>query len=88
MLKASDLETKVESIKKDFDTAEAALSVRDMELASMQCNLKELEELREMKEVQFSIIHNFSRVVLHTEHPLCMGKSPYLLYIFYLIHNS
>ncbi|KAK4791821.1 hypothetical protein SAY86_032234 [Trapa natans] len=49
-LRASELETKVESVKKDLIAAESALSVRDEELASIQSSLKELEELREMKE--------------------------------------
>ncbi|OWM68374.1 hypothetical protein CDL15_Pgr004856 [Punica granatum] len=49
-LRASELEKKVERVKKDLVTTESALSVRDAELASIQNNLKELEELREMKE--------------------------------------
>ncbi|KAK4789906.1 hypothetical protein SAY86_017210 [Trapa natans] len=49
-LRASEFETKVESVKKDLIAAESALSARDEELASVQNSLKELEELREMKE--------------------------------------
>lgn len=54
-LRASEHETKLESAKRDLTAAESALSVRDEEFASIQNNLKELEELREMKEVHFSI---------------------------------
>lgn len=82
-LRASDLETKMESFRKDLVTAESALSVRDMELASVQNNLKELEELREMKEVCFSIGFNFSRVVIPAESPLPTGLFPNPHHIFY-----
>ncbi|KAL5707342.1 Kinesin-like protein KIN-14E [Ranunculus cassubicifolius] len=49
-LRVSELERKLEGIRKDFATAEATLTVKSMELDALQNNLRELEELREMKE--------------------------------------
>ncbi|KAI6700301.1 hypothetical protein NL676_014625 [Syzygium grande] len=49
-LRLSELEKKLEVATRDLSTSEAALSNRNTELATLQNNLKELEELREMKE--------------------------------------
>ncbi|GKV30251.1 hypothetical protein SLEP1_g39083 [Rubroshorea leprosula] len=49
-LQVSELETKFEAVKKDLADAESSLAVKNAELAELQTNLKELEELREMKE--------------------------------------
>ncbi|CAJ1941975.1 unnamed protein product [Sphenostylis stenocarpa] len=47
---AYELERKLEGCRQELLAAKATISVKDSELASMQNNLKELEELREMKE--------------------------------------
>lgn len=49
-LRVSELEKKLEVATRDLSAHEAALSNRNTELAALQNNLKELEELREMKE--------------------------------------
>ncbi|GLT39386.1 hypothetical protein SLA2020_135790 [Shorea laevis] len=49
-LQVSELETKLEAVKQDLADAESSLAVKNAELAELQTNLKELEELREMKE--------------------------------------
>lgn len=49
-LRVSELEKKLEVATRDLSAREAALSNRNTELAALQNNLKELEELREMKE--------------------------------------
>ncbi|GLU19631.1 hypothetical protein SLE2022_358690 [Rubroshorea leprosula] len=49
-LQVSELETKLEAVKKDLADAKSSLAVKNAELAELQTNLKELEELREMKE--------------------------------------
>ncbi|KAK7346176.1 hypothetical protein VNO80_20691 [Phaseolus coccineus] len=47
---AYELERKLEGCRQELLAAKATISVKDSELVSMQNNLKELEELREMKE--------------------------------------
>jgi hypothetical protein len=52
-----ELEKKLERVTQELAVVESTLVVRNSDLASLQNNLKELEELREMKEVcrfQFS----------------------------------
>lgn len=46
-----ELEKKLEEVAQELAVAESTLAVRNSDLASLQNNLKELEELREMKEV-------------------------------------
>lgn len=46
-----ELEKKLEGVTQELAIAESTLTVRNADLASSQNNLKELEELREMKEV-------------------------------------
>ncbi|XP_059440538.1 kinesin-like protein KIN-14E [Corylus avellana] len=45
-----ELEKKLEGVTKELAVVESTLAVRNSELASLQNNLRELEELREMKE--------------------------------------
>ncbi|WJX55992.1 Kinesin-like protein KIN-14I [Trifolium repens] len=45
-----DLERKLEMLRQELAVAESALSAKDSELAMLKNNLKELEDLREMKE--------------------------------------
>ncbi|KAB1200217.1 Kinesin-like calmodulin-binding protein [Morella rubra] len=45
-----ELEKKLEEVAQELAVAESTLAVRNSDLASLQNNLKELEELREMKE--------------------------------------
>ncbi|XP_057448870.1 kinesin-like protein KIN-14I [Lotus japonicus] len=45
-----DLERKLDLLKQELVVAESALSLKDSELAAIKKDLKELEELREMKE--------------------------------------
>ncbi|ESW28346.1 hypothetical protein PHAVU_003G279200 [Phaseolus vulgaris] len=47
---AYELERRLEGCRQELLAAKATISVKDSELVSMQNNLKELEELREMKE--------------------------------------
>lgn len=46
-----ELEKKLERVTQELAVVESTLVVRNSDLASLQNNLKELEELREMKEV-------------------------------------
>ncbi|XP_065856128.1 kinesin-like protein KIN-14E isoform X2 [Euphorbia lathyris] len=45
-----ELEKKVEGLKKELAASESTLALRNADLEALQNNLKELEELREMKE--------------------------------------
>ncbi|KAI5438450.1 kinesin-like protein KIN-14I isoform X1 [Lathyrus oleraceus] len=45
-----DLERKLDVLRQELVVAESTLSVKDSELAALKNNLKELEDLREMKE--------------------------------------
>ncbi|KOM32029.1 hypothetical protein LR48_Vigan01g158500 [Vigna angularis] len=47
---ANELERKLEGCRQELLAAKATISAKDSDLVSMQNNLKELEELREMKE--------------------------------------
>ncbi|KAA8547628.1 hypothetical protein F0562_004057 [Nyssa sinensis] len=49
-LRVVELEKKLEDVKQDLGVAESTLAIKDSELSTLQSNLKELEELREMKE--------------------------------------
>ncbi|KAC9897492.1 hypothetical protein E3N88_45115 [Mikania micrantha] len=46
----SELEKKVEELSQKLAAAESSLAIKDAELSSLHVNLKELEDLREMKE--------------------------------------
>lgn len=46
-----ELEKKLEGVTRELATAESTLAIREADLATLQNNMKELEELREMKEV-------------------------------------
>jgi len=46
-----ELEKKLEGVTQELAVVESTLAVRNCDLASLQNNLRELEELREMKEV-------------------------------------
>ncbi|XP_021300888.1 kinesin-like protein KIN-14E isoform X1 [Herrania umbratica] len=49
-LQVSELEKKLEGVTKELAVAESTLAIRNADFAALQNNLKELEELREMKE--------------------------------------
>lgn len=49
-LRVSELEKKLGEATKSLTVAESTLAIKDTELSTLQINLKELEELREMKE--------------------------------------
>ncbi|KAK9284824.1 hypothetical protein L1049_024001 [Liquidambar formosana] len=49
-LRVSELEKKLEVVRQDLAAAESTLAIRNADLVALQNNLKELEELREMKE--------------------------------------
>ncbi|KAF7130507.1 hypothetical protein RHSIM_Rhsim10G0188900 [Rhododendron simsii] len=49
-LRVSELEKKLEEARQDLAVVESNFAVKDTEIATLQDNLKELEELREMKE--------------------------------------
>lgn len=46
-----ELERKLETVTQDLATSKSTLAVANADLAALHNNLKELEELREMKEV-------------------------------------
>lgn len=46
-----ELEKKLEGVTRELAAAESTLAIREADLATLQNNMKELEELREMKEV-------------------------------------
>lgn len=50
-LKVIELEKKLEGAAQELAGLESTLAIRNSDLAALQSNLKELEELREMKEV-------------------------------------
>ncbi|KAI8031386.1 Kinesin-like protein KIN-14I [Camellia lanceoleosa] len=49
-LRVAELEKKLEVVIRDLAVTESSLAVKDTQLTTLQNNLKELEELREMKE--------------------------------------
>ncbi|KAF5960833.1 hypothetical protein HYC85_002042 [Camellia sinensis] len=49
-LRVAELEKKLEVVTRDLAVTESSLAVKDTQLTTLQNNLKELEELREMKE--------------------------------------
>ncbi|XP_042014112.1 kinesin-like protein KIN-14I [Salvia splendens] len=49
-LRVSELERKLEEATRNLDAAKSALALKDTEISALQNNLRELEELREMKE--------------------------------------
>lgn len=51
-VQVSELQHRLEEVKQDLVVAQSALATKDRELEVLQNNLKELEELREMKEVR------------------------------------
>ncbi|KAL8151891.1 LOW QUALITY PROTEIN: hypothetical protein V2J09_021699 [Rumex salicifolius] len=48
--KISELEKKLEEVKRDLSVAESTIASRDQQLSTIHGSLKELEDLREMKE--------------------------------------
>ncbi|XP_023539275.1 kinesin-like protein KIN-14I [Cucurbita pepo subsp. pepo] len=49
-LRVAELEKKLEEVTRELAVMESTLAIRNSDLAALQNNLKELEELREMKE--------------------------------------
>jgi septum formation topological specificity factor MinE len=58
-LRVSELENKLEVLAQDLDSAESTIESKNSDMLLLQNNLKELEELREMKEVMvlFCLLH-------------------------------
>lgn len=54
-----DLERKLDVLRQELVAAESTLSAKDSELAALKNNLKELEDLREMKEVFSTSFYSF-----------------------------
>jgi len=54
------LERKLDVLKQELVMAESTLLAKDSELAALRNNLKELEDLREMKEVLILFIYRFN----------------------------
>lgn len=50
-LRVLELEKKLEGVNQELAVVKSTLATKNSEIASLQSNLKELEELREMKEV-------------------------------------
>lgn len=50
-LRVLELEKKLEGVNQELAVVTSTLATKNSEIASLQSNLKELEELREMKEV-------------------------------------
>lgn len=59
-LRISELERKLEEATRNLDAAKSAIALKDTEITTLQNNLRELEELREMKEVESLCYCNFS----------------------------
>jgi len=55
-LRVIELERKLEMVTRDLATSKSTLAIVNADLASLQNNLKELEDLREMKEV-YALLH-------------------------------
>jgi len=55
-LRVIELERKLEMVTRDLATSKSTLAIVNADLASLQNNLKELEDLREMKEVH-ALLH-------------------------------
>lgn len=51
-LRISELEKKVEEATRNLAAAQSTIAAKDKELSALQNNLRELEDLKEMKEVQ------------------------------------
>lgn len=49
-LRVSELERKLEEVTRNLVAAQSAIALKDTEISALQNNLRELEELREMKE--------------------------------------
>lgn len=60
------LEKKLEGFRQELAATESALSVKDDELVALRNNLRELEELREMKEVLILSVCNIPILWQHT----------------------
>jgi septal ring factor EnvC (AmiA/AmiB activator) len=58
------LERKLDVLKQELVMAESTLLAKDSELAVLRNNLKELEDLREMKEVLLLFIYRFNMFTL------------------------
>lgn len=58
------LERKLDVLKQELVMAESTLLAKDSELAVLKNNLKELEDLREMKEVLLLFIYRFNMFTL------------------------
>lgn len=58
------LERKLDVLKQELVMAESTLLAKDTELAVLKNNLKELEDLREMKEVLLLFIYRFNMFTL------------------------
>lgn len=64
-----ELQRKLEQATQDLATVQSTLALRTADLAALQSNLKELEELREMKEVTaFDIFCNFQWKISNTKY--------------------
>lgn len=59
-----DLERKLDVLRQELAAAESTLLAKDSELAALKNNLKELEDLREMKEVFNTIFYGFNLFTL------------------------
>ena len=57
-LRVIELEQMVEIVTQDLATSKSSLAIANADLAASQNNLKELEELREMKKVH-NLLHYF-----------------------------
>lgn len=71
----SEIDKKLEAVKQDLAVAKSALQVKNTECAALQQNLQELEELREMKQVDIislfffaSLFSNMVYVLLYYFH--------------------
>lgn len=58
-LRVSELERKLEEVTRNLVSAQSAIALKDTQISALQHNLRELEELREMKEVEYLCYHGF-----------------------------
>lgn len=84
-VRVTELERKLEGATRDVAVAESNVETREADLAALHNNLKELEELREMKEVTSCMGLFISSVLLLHENRL-LPRINFHSYMFHKIY--
>lgn len=74
-VRVSDLEKKLEQVTQNLVEAESNLKIKNIELSTMEINLRELEDLREMKEVMI-----LYQILVYS--PISTGDFVFFLFFF------